>query len=89
MVTSLLTTYTTSVIENLKTFGELEYNELKLNSVIAELERDIMVIRLMKITHMVQKEEEAEKSQPEPSANESDKPSESYIRNFFSKIFSR
>lgn len=50
--------YKTTVIGTPTTFGELEYNELKLLSLISEVEKDIMIIRLQKAGHAIRREEE-------------------------------
>mgnify|MGYP000864719001 CR=1 FL=1 len=50
--------YKTNVIQSPSTFGELEYNELKLTSLISEIEKDIMILRLQKAGHAIRREEE-------------------------------
>lgn len=50
--------YKTGVISTPTTFGELEYNELKLLHLISEVEKDILILRLQKTGHAIRREEE-------------------------------
>lgn len=50
--------YKTAIVASPSTYGELEYNELKLLSLISEVEKDIIILRLQKTGHMMRKEEE-------------------------------
>ncbi len=50
--------YKTQVIVHPSMYGELEFNELKLLSLISEVEKDIMILRLQKAGHAIRREEE-------------------------------
>lgn len=50
--------YKTYILSTPSTFGELEFNELKLASLISEVEKDIMILRLQKAGHAIRREEE-------------------------------
>lgn len=48
--------FKTELLKNPATLTEFDYNELKLNTVITEIEKEILVIRTAKIKHGLEKQ---------------------------------
>lgn len=52
--------YKCSLVMKPETSGQLEFNELKLTSLISEIEREILAIRMKKVSHILIQEKNKE-----------------------------
>jgi hypothetical protein len=65
-------TYSTSIIQNPASIQELDFNELKLNALIMDIERDILALRMEKMKKAFEEQKLAKtRLEEEPPAKKS------------------